>query len=136
VVGHLDLDYFYAQVEEVEDPSLRVLPVVVCVYSGRTEDSGVVSTANYKARELGVKSGIPIVLAKRRLEGKGAKFITMDHAKYETYSERVMEFVKESVDVMEQTGIDETFFDITKKSRGLRCSGRHSHRVKAQHPRA
>jgi DNA polymerase IV (archaeal DinB-like DNA polymerase) len=117
VVGHLDLDYFYAQVEEVEDPSLRALPVVVCVYSGRTEDSGVVSTANYKARELGVRSGIPIALAKRRLEGKDAKLIRMDRAKYQTYSEKVMEIVKEGVDVMEQTGIDETFFDITKRSR-------------------
>ena len=94
-MGHLDLDYFYAQVEEVEDPSLRAVPVVVCVYSGRTEDSGVVSTANYKARELGVKSGIPIALAKRRLEGKDAKFIPMDHEKYEAYSERVMEIVRD-----------------------------------------
>lgn len=116
VVGHLDLDYFYAQVEEVENPSLRTLPVVVCVYSGRTEDSGVVSTANYKARELGVRSGIPIVAAKRRLEGKDAKFVRMDHEKYEGYSERVMEIVRASVDVMEQTGIDETFFEITKRS--------------------
>jgi DNA polymerase IV (DinB-like DNA polymerase) len=116
VVGHLDLDYFYAQVEEVENPSLKTLPVVVCVYSGRTEDSGVVSTANYKARELGVRSGIPIVVAKRRLEGKDAKFIPMDHEKYEAYSERVMEIVRGGVDVMEQTGIDETFFDITRRS--------------------
>lgn len=116
VVGHLDLDYFYAQVEEVENPSLKTLPVVVCVYSGRTEVSGVVSTANYKARELGVRSGIPIVLAKRRLEGKDAKFIRIDHEKYEAYSERVMEIVRGSVDVIEQTGIDETFFDITRRS--------------------
>jgi len=69
-VGHLDLDYFYAQVEELENPSLRDLPVLVCVYSGRTEDSGVVSTANYRARELGVRSGIPIAFAKKRLAGK------------------------------------------------------------------
>jgi DNA polymerase IV (archaeal DinB-like DNA polymerase) len=118
VVGHLDLDYFYAQVEEVENPSLKALPLVVCVYSGRTADSGVVSTANYKARELGVRSGIPIVIAKRRLEGKNASFIPMDHEKYEAYSERVMEIVRTRVDVMEQTGIDETFFDISKRSNG------------------
>jgi len=116
VIGHLDLDYFYAQVEEVEDPSLRGLPVVVCVYSGRTDESGVVSTANYKARESGVRSGIPIAVAKRRLEGKDAKFIPVDHDKYERYSERIMEIVRERVDVMEQTGIDETFFDVTKIS--------------------
>ena len=67
MVGHLDLDYFYAQVEEVEDPSLKSLPLIVCVYSGRTEDSGVVSTANYKARECGVRSGMPISFAKTTL---------------------------------------------------------------------
>jgi DNA polymerase IV (archaeal DinB-like DNA polymerase) len=118
LVGHLDLDYFYAQVEELENPSLRNLPVLVCVYSGRTEDSGVVSTANYRARELGVRSGIPIALAKKRLEGKEAVFIHMDREKYEGYSERVMAVLRENVDVMEQTGIDEAFFDITKRSGG------------------
>jgi DNA polymerase IV (DinB-like DNA polymerase) len=116
MIGHVDLDYFYAQVEEVENPSLKELPVVVCVYSGRTEDSGVVSTANYKARELGVRSGIPIITAKKRLEGKDGKFIAIDHEKYETYSDRIMEIVRENVDILEQTGIDEAFFDITTKS--------------------
>jgi DNA polymerase IV (DinB-like DNA polymerase) len=118
LVGHLDLDYFYAQVEELENPSLRNLPVLVCVYSGRTEDSGVVSTANYRARELGVRSGIPIASAKKRLAGIEAAFIRMDREKYEGYSERVMEILRENVDVMEQTGIDEAFFDITKRSGG------------------
>jgi DNA polymerase IV (archaeal DinB-like DNA polymerase) len=118
LVGHLDLDYFYAQVEELENPSLKNLPVLVCVYSGRTEDSGVVSTANYRARELGVRSGIPIAFAKKRLEGTEAVFIRIDREKYERYSERVMAILKENVDVMEQTGIDEAFFDITKRSGG------------------
>lgn len=118
IIGHLDLDYFYAQVEEVEDPSLKEKPVVVCVFSGRTEDSGVVSTANYKAREHGVKSGMPIVLAKRRLNGVDAAFIKMDHGKYEPYSDRIMEIVKSHVDAIEQTGIDEAFFEITDRSRG------------------
>ncbi len=118
LVGHLDLDYFYAQVEELENPSLRDLPVLVCVYSGRTEDSGVVSTANYRARELGVRSGIPIAFAKKRLAGTEAAFIRMDREKYEGYSERVMEILRENVDVMEQTGIDEAFFDITRRSGG------------------
>jgi DNA polymerase IV (archaeal DinB-like DNA polymerase) len=118
IVGHLDLDYFYAQVEEVENPSLKGRPVVVCVFSGRTEESGVVSTANYAAREHGVKSGIPITLAKRRLEGFEASFIPIHRDKYEKYSERVMEAVRNEVDILEQTGIDEAFFDITKKTGG------------------
>ena len=118
IVGHLDLDYFYAQVEEVETPSLKDRPVLVCVFSGRTEESGVVSTSNYKAREYGVKSGMPIALAKRRLNGVQAAFIRMDHRKYEVYSDRVMQILRGQVDVLEQAGIDEAFFDITKRTAG------------------
>ncbi len=112
------MDYFYAQVEELENGSLRNMPVLVCVYSGRTDDSGVVSTANYKARELGIHSGIPIALAKKHLAGIEAAFIPMNREKYESYSVRVMEILRENVDVMEQTGIDEAFFDITRRSGG------------------
>jgi DNA polymerase IV (DinB-like DNA polymerase) len=118
VIGHIDLDYFYAQVEEVEDPSIKDRPVLVCVFSGRTEDSGVVSTSNYKARALGVKSGIPIVTAKRKLDGHNPVIIKMVHEKYEAVSERVMDLVSERVDVFEKTGIDEAFFDITASSGG------------------
>lgn len=118
VIGHLDLDYFYAQAEEVLDPSLKGKPVLVCVFSGRTEDSGVVATANYRARELGIKSGIPIAAAKRLLKGIDAGVIRMEHEKYEAISERVMLLVDESVDVVERTGIDEAFFDLTESAEG------------------
>jgi DNA polymerase IV (DinB-like DNA polymerase) len=118
VIGHLDLDYFYAQVEEVEDPTLKGRPVIVCVFSGRTEESGVVSTANYMARELGAHSGMPIVLAKKKLEGKDAAVIRMDHRKYEDVSARIMEDLEGRVDVLEPTGIDEAFFDLTASTRG------------------
>jgi DNA polymerase IV (archaeal DinB-like DNA polymerase) len=118
VIGHIDLDYFYAQVEEVENPSLKGRPVIVCVFSRRTEDSGVVSTANYKAREFGVHSGMPIVQAKKRLEGHDPEVIRMDHEKYEVISNRIMEELGQMVDVLEPTGIDEAFFDITDSTGG------------------
>ncbi len=118
VIGHIDLDYFYAQVEEVENPSLRGRPVIVCVFSGRTEDSGAVATANYKARALGVRSGMPIVLAKKKLEGTNAAVIRMEHEKYEAVSERIMADLEQRVDVLEPTGIDEAFFDLTVSSGG------------------
>jgi DNA polymerase IV (DinB-like DNA polymerase) len=118
VIGHIDLDYFYAQVEEVEDPSIKDRPVVVCVFSGRTEDSGVVSTSNYRARALNVKSGMPIIAAKKKLEGHDPVIIKMEHEKYETVSERVMDLVSERVDVFEKAGIDEAFFDLTTSSSG------------------
>jgi len=118
VIGHIDLDYFYAQVEEVENPSIKDRPVVVCVFSGRTENSGVVSTSNYKARALSVKSGMPIVAAKKQLEGHDPVVIKMEHEKYEAVSERVMNLVSERVDIFEKTGIDEAFFDLTMPSGG------------------
>ncbi len=87
---------------------------MVCVFSGRTEDSGVVATANYVARESGVKSGMPIVLAKKKVQGTDAAFVRMERAKYEEVSDRLMEHVRENVGVFEQTGIDEAFFDVTQ----------------------
>ena len=113
VIGHVDLDYFYAQVEEVQNPGLRDRPVIVCVFSGRTEDSGVVSTANYRARDLGVRSGMPITQAKKKLEGTNPAVVKMEHEKYEEVSMRIMEVVEQRVDILEPTGIDEAFFDIT-----------------------
>jgi DNA polymerase IV (DinB-like DNA polymerase) len=118
VIGHLDLDYFYAQVEEVLDPTLRSRPVLVCVFSGRTEESGVVSTANYEARGFGIRSGMPISLAKKKVQGKDAVFIPMHRPKYEAVSERIMRAVRDEVDVLERAGIDEAFLDMTKVSSG------------------
>lgn len=126
VVGHVDLDYFYAQVEEVENPALKQRPVVVCVFSGRTEVSGVVSTANYRAREIGVRSGMPIVVAKKKLERMNPAFIRMDHEKYEAVSSRIMGIVEQKVDVLEPTGIDEAFFDITDATGGDYAKARSS----------
>jgi DNA polymerase IV (archaeal DinB-like DNA polymerase) len=118
VIGHIDLDYFYAQVEEVENPSLKLRPVIVCVFSGRTEDSGAVATANYRAREYGVHSGMPIILARRKLEGMDPAVIRMDHTKYEVISSRIMDALEQMVDILEPTGIDEAFFDITSSTGG------------------
>ncbi|HXW37449.1 MAG TPA: DNA polymerase IV [Nitrososphaerales archaeon] len=118
IIGHVDLDYFYAQVEEVGRPDLKGRPVIICVFSGRTDESGVVSTANYVARDYGVRSGMPISLAKKKLEGSSPELIRMDHEKYAEVSDRVMEIIRASVDRLEQTGIDEAFFDITKLTDG------------------
>lgn len=121
VIGHLDLDYFYAQVEEVENPALKKLPVIVCVFSGRTDESGVVSTSNYRARDFGVKSGMPIYLAKRRLEGIESVIIPLDAqriGKYEEYSARIMNILRTTANAMEQAGIDEAFFDASGVSSG------------------
>ena len=64
VVMLADFDYFFAQCEELRNPAIKDKPIVVGVYSGRTEESGAVSTSNYIARKYGVKSGLPLFMAK------------------------------------------------------------------------
>ena len=98
IIMLVDLDYFFAQCEERRNPSLKDKPVVVCVYSGRSEDSGAVSTANYIARKYGVKSGIPISLAKKKLK-KDAVFLPVDHEFYEEVSEKIMGILRGTLTV-------------------------------------
>ena len=112
----VDLDYFFAQCEELRNPSLREKPVVICVFSGRSEDSGAVSTANYVARKYGVRSGMPIFLAKKRLENVNAAFLPVDDQFYEEVSRRVMPILKGFADEFEQVGIDEAFLDVSKRT--------------------
>jgi DNA polymerase IV (DinB-like DNA polymerase) len=118
VVILVDFDYFFAQCEELRNPVLKGKPVVVGVYSGRTEDSGAVSTANYVAREFGVKSGISLYLAKKKLELTDAVFLPVDFEFYEHISDEIMRILEGYTDVFEQVGIDEAFLDVTEKTDG------------------
>jgi DNA polymerase IV (DinB-like DNA polymerase) len=118
VIIHIDLDYFFAQIEEKDRPEYKDKPVVVCVYSGRTEDSGAVSTANYVARRFGVRSGMPIAWAKRVLKEKDAIFLPVNHDKYETVSDEIMELLRDYGQRFEQVSIDEAFIDVTERVRG------------------
>jgi DNA polymerase IV (DinB-like DNA polymerase) len=111
----VDFDYFFAQCEELRNPALKGKPVVVGVYSGRTEDSGAVSTANYVAREYGVKSGISLYLAKKRLEGTNAVFLPVDGEFYEQISNKIMQVLRDYADSFEQTSIDEAYLDVTQR---------------------
>jgi DNA polymerase IV (DinB-like DNA polymerase) len=113
VIMHVDLDYFYAQCEENKNPNARGKPVVVCVYSGRTADSGVVSTSNYVARKYGVRAGMPIIRAMKLLEQSGAIFIPMNRPHYERVSDAIMEILREHADAFEQVGIDEAYLEIS-----------------------
>ena len=119
VVFHIDFDYFYAQCEEVRSPELKSKPVCVCVFSDRGGDSGAIATANYTARKYGVKSGIPISFAKKRLsERKDAVFLPVDFDFYSEISEKAMEIMKEYADIFEYVGRDEAYLDVTKRIDG------------------
>jgi len=119
IVFHIDFDYFYAQCEEIRSPELRSKPVCVCVFSDRGGDSGAIATANYTARKYGVKSGIPIIFAKKRLEErKDAVFLPVDFEYYIEISEKVMEIMKENADIFEYVGKDEAYLDVTERVEG------------------
>ena len=116
VVMHVDFDYFYAQCEEVRSPLLKTRPVCVCVYSNRGGDSGAVATANYIARRYGVRSGMPISSAKRKLAGaEDAKFIPVDFDYYSQISEDAMGVISQFADVFEYIGRDEAYLDVTRR---------------------
>ena len=118
VVMLVDFDYFYAQCEELRNPAIRDKPVVVGVYSGRTEESGAVSTSNYIARKYGVKSGLPLFMAKRKLEGTEAVFLPVDHEYYEQISNRIMQILKGYATSLEQVSVDEAYLDVTEQVQG------------------
>ena len=115
IVLHVDLDSFYASLEEIRNPEIKGKPVVICVYSGRSPDSGAVSTSNYKARELGIKAGIPISFAKRIAKDKEVAFLPVDIEYYRLASDRIMELLEEEADTIEQVSIDEAYLDVTNR---------------------
>ena len=111
----IDFDYFYAQVEEIMNPAIRDKPVVVCVYSGRTENSGAVATSNYLARSIGIKSGMPLPQAMKIGQGR-AVFIPIRRDFYQEFSDRVMNTISTYSDKMEIASIDEAYIDVTEES--------------------
>ena len=119
IVFHIDFDYFFAQCEEIRKPELKSKPVCVCVFSDRGGDSGAIATANYNARKFGVKSGIPIIFAKKRLQDqKDAVFLPVDFDYYKSLSEKGMEIMEKNGDIFEYVGKDEAYLDVTKKVNG------------------
>jgi DNA polymerase-4 len=106
VIAHLDLDAFFASVEENLDPSLRDRPVIV----GGGE-RGVVATANYIARRYGVHSAMPLRTA-RRLCPHGV-YLPGDHRLYREYSRRLMALLGEYSPLVEQVSLDEAYVDLT-----------------------
>ena len=114
IIFHIDFDYFYAQCEEIRKPELRNIPSIVCVYSGREEDSGVVSTCNYEARKYGVKAAMPIRLAKSKLKDVEAIFLPTDMPYYQEISRNAMKIIQNYGELFEQVSVDECYMDFTK----------------------
>jgi DNA polymerase-4 len=107
IVAHLDLDAFFAAVEELERPELRRRPLVV---GGDPRGRGVVATANYVARRYGIHSAMSSAEALRRCPD--VVFVSPRKSVYSAYSRTVWGAVREVVPRVEQTGIDEGYLDL------------------------
>lgn len=108
----IDMDAFYAAVEQARRPELRGRPVIV---GGRAESRGVVSTASYEARECGVRTAMSTAQAKRRCP-QGV-FLPVDMAAYKAVQEQLLEIYGRFTDLVEPVSIDEAFLDVTGSRR-------------------
>jgi nucleotidyltransferase/DNA polymerase involved in DNA repair len=114
---HLDMDAFYAAVEQRDRPELRGKPVIVGADPRGGRGRGVVSTCSYEARRFGVSSAMPISQA-YRLCPQGL-YVPVDMAKYIGVSKQVMAVLRDVTDLVEPLSIDEAFLDVTGRRRAL-----------------
>ena len=123
---HVDMDSFFAQVEMREDPSLVGRPIIVGGTSGR----GVVTSATYEARALGVRAGMPT--SRARALCPTAAFIPGSHSLYRRYSRQVMEILATVTPDLEQVSIDEAFLDVSGARRRLGTPTRIARLIRAR----
>ena len=110
---HIDMDAFYASVEQRDDPSLRGRPVVVAWRGARS----VVCAASYEARRYGVRSAMPAVRAERLCPQ--AVFVPPDFTRYKAVSRQVRGILERHTDLVEPLSLDEAYLDVTAAKTGL-----------------
>lgn len=110
---HVDMDAFYASVEQRDDPQLRGKPVIVAWKGKRS----VVCAASYEARAFGVHAAMPAVRAEHLCPG--AIFVAPDFARYRAVSLGVREIFKRHTDLIEPLSLDEAYLDVTHNKTGL-----------------
>jgi DNA polymerase IV (DinB-like DNA polymerase) len=119
IVAHVDMDAFYASVEERYHPELRGRPLVVGADPKGGAGRGVVTAASYAARKYGIRSALPISRAWRLAENARRKgepevvFVRGDRALYLEVSSRIMAIVGQGVDTFEEASIDEAYVDLS-----------------------
>src|SRR6266550_1571766 len=147
IIVHVDMDAFYAAVEERYNPALLGVPVAVGADPKEGKGRGVITTANYLARKYGIHSALPIARAWRlaeaaRRRGEPATvFIRPNFPLYREVSSRIMQIFEGSADAFEEASIDEAYLDVSssenfagaveqmtklkaeiREKEGLRCS--------------
>jgi len=111
IILHIDMDYFFAQIEERENPRFKNKPLVVGSDPKQGKGRGVVSTANYEAREYGINSATPISKAYQACPE--AIFLPVDMDLYKRVSENIMEIVKSYSEICEKVSLDEAYLDLS-----------------------
>lgn len=111
---HIDMDAFFASVEQLDAPELRGKPVVV---GGSPEGRGVVAAASYEARRYGIRSAMPAWKAVRLCPQ--AVFVKSRFERYKEISEQIREIFFSFTDLVEPLSLDEAYLDITENKRGM-----------------
>jgi DNA polymerase IV len=125
-IVHIDMDAFYASVEQRDDPKLRGKPVVVAWRGTRS----VVCAASYEARGFGVRSAMPALRAERLCPD--AIFIPPDFTRYRAVSQSTREIFKRHTDLIEPLSLDEAYLDVTENKAGLPTATRVARAIREQ----
>ncbi len=125
-IVHIDMDAFYASVEQRDDPQLRGKPVVVAWRGNRS----VVCAASYEARRFGVRSAMPAIRAERLCPN--AIFIPPDFTRYRAVSRLTREIFKRHTDLIEPLSLDEAYLDVTENKTGLPTATRVARMIREQ----
>jgi DNA polymerase IV (DinB-like DNA polymerase) len=137
IIVHVDMDAFYAAVEERYNPALRGLPIVVGADPKDGRGRGVVTTANYMARKFGIHSALPISRAWRLAEGARKRgepatvFIPPNFRLYREVSARVMQILERAADAFEEASIDEAYLDVSSRT-NYAAAVEHVRKLKAE----
>src|SRR6516225_7821409 len=128
---HVDMDAFYASVEQRDKPELRGKPVAV---GGQPDQRGVVAAASYEARAFGVRSAIPMSRAVRLCPG--LIIVRPDFKRYRQASQRVFEIFRSVTPLVEPLSLDEAYLDVTENTWGEMLGQSVAKRLKAEIKRA
>ena len=115
-IAHFDLDSFFVSVERLKNSALKGKPIAV----GGSSDRGVIASCSYEAREFGVRSAMPVRLAKRLCPD--LQIIKGDGDSYSKYSRLVTDIVSDSVPLFEKSSIDEFYIDMTGMDKFFGCA--------------
>jgi DNA polymerase-4 len=123
---HIDMDAFYASVEQRDNPELRGKPVAV----GGSRERGVVAAASYEAREFGVHSAMPSVTAKRKCPD--LIFVKLRFDAYKAISLQIREIFAEYTPIIEPSSLDEAYLDVTENLKGISSATRIAEEIRAR----